>query len=219
MNISLQPRNWNGKENFKHEKPFKKKNSERAPSGIRKISGGLDFNDQHHRVVSGFLVADVSMLQAYNEVFEKYNIEDRNFRVKKELIRQYMALPIIVTLIGAIVGNILGYTVMKNVCASMYYGSYSLYTNGEIGKLYIWSTTIVVIICLLLSLPIEKAIMGVVFREMMLSSVSGWIALWIDPKIYLKMFLIGIGTYAVVSLLEYRRIRRIPMDEALKNAE
>lgn len=93
------------------------------------------------------------------------------------------------------------------------------YTNGEIGKLYIWSTTIVVIICLLLSLPIEKAIMGVVFRKMMLSSVSGWIALWIDPKIYLKMFLIGIGTYAVVSLLEYRRIRRIPMDEALKNAE
>nr|WP_298569287.1 ABC transporter permease [uncultured Mogibacterium sp.] len=93
------------------------------------------------------------------------------------------------------------------------------YTNGEIGKLYIWSTTIVVIICLLLSLPIEKAIMGVVFREMMLSSVSGWIALWIDPKIYLEMFLIGIGTYAIVSLLEYRRIRRIPMDEALKNAE
>lgn len=93
------------------------------------------------------------------------------------------------------------------------------YTNGEISKLYIWSTTIVVVICLLLSLPIEKAIMGVVFREMMLSSVSGWIALWIDPKIYLKMFLIGIGTYAVVSLLEYRRIRRIPMDEALKNAE
>lgn len=93
------------------------------------------------------------------------------------------------------------------------------YANGEIGKLYIWSTTIVVVICLLLSLPIEKAIMGVVFREMMLSSVSGWIALWIDPKIYLKMFLIGIGTYAIVSLLEYRRIRRIPMDEALKNAE
>lgn len=93
------------------------------------------------------------------------------------------------------------------------------YTNGEIVKLYIWSTTIVVIICLLLSLPIEKAIMGIVFREMMLSSVSGWIALWIDPKIYPEMFLIGIATYAMVSLLEYRRIRRIPMDEALKNAE
>ena len=54
---------------------------------------------------------------------------------------------------------------------------------------------------------------------MMLTSVSGWIALWIDPKIYLAMFVIGIGTYAAVSLLEYRRIRKIPMDEALKNVE
>lgn len=93
------------------------------------------------------------------------------------------------------------------------------YTNGEISRLYIWSTSIVVAICLLLSLPIEKYIMGYLFREMMLTSVSGWIALWIDPKIYAEMFLIGIATYAIVSLLEYRRIRRIPMDEALKNVE
>lgn len=93
------------------------------------------------------------------------------------------------------------------------------YTNREISRLYIWSTSIVVAICLLLSLPIEKYIMGYLFREMMLTSVSGWIALWIDPKIYAEMFLIGIATYAIVSLLEYRRIRRIPMDEALKNVE
>lgn len=63
-----------------------------------------------------------------------------------------------------------------------------------------------VIICLLLSLPIEKAVMNVLFREMMLTSISGWIALWIDPKIYVEMFLIGIGTYAVVAMIEYRRI-------------
>ena len=31
-------------------------------------------------VVSGFLVADGSMIKAYNESFEKYNIEDGNFR-------------------------------------------------------------------------------------------------------------------------------------------
>ena len=93
------------------------------------------------------------------------------------------------------------------------------YTNGEISRLYIWSTTIVVIICLLLSLPIEKAVMNVLFREMMLTSISGWIALWIDPKIYVEMFLIGIGTYAVVAMIEYRRIKHVPMDEALKNVE
>ena len=93
------------------------------------------------------------------------------------------------------------------------------YTNGEISRLYIWPTTIVVVICLLLSLPIEKAVMNVLFREMMLTSISGWIALWIDPKIYVEMFLIGIGTYAVVAMIEYRRIKHVPMDEALKNVE
>ena len=33
--------------------------------------------------VSGFLVADGSMLTAYNESFEKYNIEDGHFTVIK----------------------------------------------------------------------------------------------------------------------------------------
>ena len=39
-----------------------------------------------------------------------------------------MSMTLFVTFIGAIVGNILGYTVFKNVCADMYYGSYSLPT-------------------------------------------------------------------------------------------
>ena len=45
-----------------------------------------------------------------------------------ELIRHYMAMPIIVTLIAALIGNILGYTVVKSYCAGLYYHSYSLTT-------------------------------------------------------------------------------------------
>ena len=93
------------------------------------------------------------------------------------------------------------------------------YTNGEISRLYIWSTTIVVIICLLLSLPIEKAVMNVLFREMMLTSITGWITFYIDPKIFVEMFVIGVAAYAIVAAIEYRRIRKVPMDEALKNVE
>ena len=93
------------------------------------------------------------------------------------------------------------------------------YTNGEISRLYIMSTSIVVVLCLLISMPIEAAAMKVLFREVMLQSISGWIALWIDPMIYVKMFGAGFVTYAVVALLEYRRIRKVPMSEALKNAE
>ena len=93
------------------------------------------------------------------------------------------------------------------------------YTNGEISRLYILSTSLVVILCLLISLPIETTVMEVLFREMMLSSISGWITLWIDPMIYVKMFAAGFITYSVIAMLEYRRIRRVPMSEALKNAE
>ena len=69
---------------------------------------------------------------------------------KNELIRHYMAMPIIVTSISAVIGNILGYTALKKVCAGMYYGSYSLPTYETI-----WSadafvlTTIVPIIIML----------------------------------------------------------------------
>ena len=93
------------------------------------------------------------------------------------------------------------------------------YTNGEISRLYILSTSMVVVLCLLVSLPIETAVMKVLFREMMLSSISGWITLWIDPMIYVQMFAAGIVTYGAVALLEFRRIKKVPMDEALKNVE
>ena len=93
------------------------------------------------------------------------------------------------------------------------------YTNWEISRLDILSTTIVVVICLLVSLPVERAVMEVLFREMMLSSISGWITMWVDPMIYVRMFGAGLVTYAVVALLEFRKIKKVPMDEALKNVE
>ena len=81
------------------------------------------------------------------------------------------------------------------------------------------STMVVVVIELLLSLPIETVVMNVIFRVMMMESLTGWITLWIDPKIYVEMFLVGFITYVAVALLEYRKIKKVPMDEALKNVE
>lgn len=43
-----------------------------------------------------------------------------------ELVLHYISMPVIVTLIAAGIGNILGYSVFKNVVVSMYYNSYSL---------------------------------------------------------------------------------------------
>ena len=45
---------------------------------------------------------------------------------KGELIVHYMTMPLIVTLIGAVLGNVLGYTAFNNLAVSLYYNSYSL---------------------------------------------------------------------------------------------
>lgn len=45
-----------------------------------------------------------------------------------ELLRHYISLPVIITILAAVLGNVLGYTSFKDLCAGMYYGSYSLPT-------------------------------------------------------------------------------------------
>ena len=93
------------------------------------------------------------------------------------------------------------------------------YSDREISSLYLLSTTIMVVVFLLLSFPIETVLMNALFRGIMVSSISGWIPLYIDPVLYVKMFLLGFGTYLLVALIEYRRIKKVPMDQALKNIE
>ena len=43
-----------------------------------------------------------------------------------EMLRYYMSAPLIIVVIAAVIGNILGYTFFKNTVADMYYSSYSL---------------------------------------------------------------------------------------------
>ena len=70
-----------------------------------------------------------------------------------ELIRHYMAMPCIVTLISAVLGNILGYTVMKNICARMYYGSYSLPTYETVwnAEAFLETTVVPVVLMILIN--------------------------------------------------------------------
>ena len=91
------------------------------------------------------------------------------------------------------------------------------YDNREISGLYIAPTAIVVVIFLLLSFPIERALLDIIFRVYIMSTISGWIPFYMDPMIYVKMFLLGFITYMIVALLEYRKIRNVPMEEALKD--
>lgn len=75
---------------------------------------------------------------------------------KKELVKHYMVLPIVVTLVAAIVGNILGYTVLKSYMVDMYYNSYSLCTYETLwnSEAFIDTTVIPIILMFVINLAV-----------------------------------------------------------------
>ena len=92
------------------------------------------------------------------------------------------------------------------------------YENREILSLYLTATTWVVIVSIGVSLIIASALIRQIY-VIMLSEYSGWLTYYIDPAIYGKMYLMGLAAYAVIAVLQFRHIQKIPMDEALKNVE
>lgn len=92
------------------------------------------------------------------------------------------------------------------------------YTNGEVGRLYNTATAIVVVVSLVASLPFAriaiKSLLGMFMERM-----NGYLPFYIAPWIYLFIPAVGIVLYALVHILQMRRVRRIPMSEALKNVE
>lgn len=73
---------------------------------------------------------------------------------KWEIVRHYLTLPMLVVFAGAVVGNILGYTVLKDYAASAYYGSYSLPTYVTLWnpQAFINTTVIPIIIVFIIDL-------------------------------------------------------------------
>jgi putative ABC transport system permease protein len=93
------------------------------------------------------------------------------------------------------------------------------YSNPEISGLYIVTTSIVVVLLLLITLPLESFILIRIFRVMIIQMMSGWMPLVIERRTFVQAFLMGVGVYAVVAMFEYRKVRKVPMGEALKNIE
>lgn len=50
-------------------------------------------------------------------------------------------------------------------------------------------------------------------------SYSGWYTFKVDPAGYLKMFLFVLIGYLIVLGFDFKRIKKIPLDKALKNVE
>lgn len=93
------------------------------------------------------------------------------------------------------------------------------FRNGEIGMLYIASTTIAVIVGLLISIPFIDVAMKLIVNGYLYTMMTGYLPLSMSPMTYVVMFFTGLGCYIVVAFLQMRKVARVSKSEALKNAE
>lgn len=92
------------------------------------------------------------------------------------------------------------------------------YNNKEVGALYLISTGIALALSVGISIPLSFLIIKSIYFQMM-SSFAGWLPMYISTSTYIEMAVIGMISFVIIALLQLKRISKIPMEEALKNAE
>ncbi len=160
------------------------------------------------------------------DVDEKYIAADITIdvilKVTKQLdhsIGSYMTyFQFICVIIAIVIIYLLTKTIVEKNATSISMVKVLGYTTGEISKLYIRITTIVVVISTAAGVFIGKWFLTYVWKVFMYG-MSGWFEFIMTPLDMLKMFVATIVAYCIVVLFDMRRIRRIPMTDALKNVE
>lgn len=92
------------------------------------------------------------------------------------------------------------------------------YSNREIGLLYNRATGIVAISSLVISIFLAEQIIREMFHYMMLD-YSGCLGYYIAPSVYIKILVLGIAGYFLISRVLMHQIKKIPMAVALKQVE
>lgn len=92
------------------------------------------------------------------------------------------------------------------------------YENREIASLYLLSTTIVMIVIDVLTVAVGVWVMNFAWKEILMT-YSGWFSFHMETISYVKMFAFVLIGYVMVMILDFQRIKKIPMDQALKNVE
>ena len=92
------------------------------------------------------------------------------------------------------------------------------FKNSEISALYMIPTAFIVLLFTLLGFGAGYVILIYVFRAFMLQ-MDGWFTFYMSAKSMLMSVVFMLIGYAAVSVIDFIRIKKIPMDEALKNVE
>lgn len=92
------------------------------------------------------------------------------------------------------------------------------YDKKEIRRLYLRSTTIVVLVSLFLGLPLVYYAMQKCF-EAVLKKISGYIPIYIPTYLYVEIVIIGMVSYFIINFFHKKKVDKIEMADALKNKE
>lgn len=125
---------------------------------------------------------------------------------------------IIALLIFFVVMYLLTKTVLDRSARSISYMKVFGYRDREINRLYVRPITIAVVVSLVAGLPIVNWLIRLIFETMMLR-YSGNIVFTIGSATIIENLALGFVTYLLVAFLHVRRIKRIPLELALKVQE
>ncbi|MBR6100800.1 MAG: FtsX-like permease family protein [Ruminococcus sp.] len=143
-------------------------------------------------------------------------------KVSRQLVRSMGSMMIIFTVFGTIIFVLVIYLLAKIIIEkntqSISMTKILGYNDGEINSLYIHSTTIVTVLSLIICLIIGDRTLAIVMFEVF-KGYSGWFEYSLAPSVIFKVLGLGIVTYLAVVLLLSRKVKHIPLDEALKNVE
>lgn len=140
----------------------------------------------------------LQMLDSFNGIFDIVNI----FSILIYIVIMYILIKMVIE------KNALYISFMK------VFG----YKTKEINKLYLNATTFTVIISLFICIPIE--IICFKYALVYISSmIEGYLPFYLPTSVYITIIFTGIVAYLLINTLFIIKIRKIPMNEALKNRE
>lgn len=142
--------------------------------------------------------------------------------VTAQLMKSFDGVLELVNIFSIVIYMVLIYILTKTVveknALSISFMKVFGYNSKEIGKLYLNATTITVIISLLVCIPIEALCFKVILVYIA-SMIEGYIPFYLPAWVYITIITIGIVAYFAINALHLRKVKRIPMSEALKNRE
>ncbi|MBQ3666411.1 MAG: ABC transporter permease [Lachnospiraceae bacterium] len=92
------------------------------------------------------------------------------------------------------------------------------YSDREVSRLYVTATGIAAFLSAVISIPISYYVMKELYYMFMVE-FSGWVSYYVKPIVFVQVFALTMVSYVIVAAFLYQKIRKIPMNQALKNVE